>query len=597
MFKINLMAETIFKDFIETYNKDQVVVNPIPVNSDWYDDDPLAPARDSESVTVKTVNTDENGFKEALKDKTPCGVYRETIVIEEDKTTNTIQIKKYFVSKRWSRLKKINKLSQRTHKNYTSLTINLNDGTFVYYNTAFVNRKKQPVHIRKNVINQSILSRIGELFNFNLLNNRAAISILDILSLKLYNEYYSEHNENLNDQIRVAFFLGKYGEIKPSIRLEYFITKLFLDKHMVSHQPVTMINRAVLLKKDKEVCIRNGFYEYYSHISGINDINFVKNIITKGDEILYNRTLKFHNNEKEHHGKIFLNDQAFKPNIDICNLRIIYNLGYSFEEIISNEVLMTLVFSDFYNWNDVKMKLILSDSFVKTLKENKTFFRYYIEAYKNLDPSDLNRPLERIVSTVMLKNQLKNIFNLDLTLNEGIKHSDLVLIWNCACKATRHSGFFYPSKTFMNRLKKLFGTETKISTHRTKLSVLSDELFPQYKKEKYILDDFNSATINSNSDVVIKLLVKNKKINVSLTITFEYLDFKTIYSQEDYPKIRRIKINQNETIKKIIALQKRFGKQKSISDYVGFKAAYSKKLFNEFLSDKSFELKEYLVYL
>ena len=600
MFKINVMVETIFKDFIETYNKDQVVTNPLPVTTDnWLDDDPFAPVHNSEFITTKTVNTDENGFKEALKTKTPCGVYRETIVIEEDKTTNTIQVKKYFVSKRWSQLKKINKLSQRTHKNYTSLTINLKDGTFVYYHTAFLNRKKQAAYIRKNIINHSILSRIGELFNFNLLNNRTATSILEILNLKLYNEYYSEYNENLNDQIRVAFFMGKHGEIKPTTRLKYFITQLFLDKHMVNYHPSTMINRAVLLKKDKEFCIKYGFNTYYSHITGIDDISFVKNILTKGDEILHNRALKTHN-EKETHGKIFVYDQAFKPNIDICNLNIIYNLGYSFEEIVSNEVLTSLVFSDFNNWNDRKIKLILDNSFSNTLKSNKKFFRCYIESYVRLDPSDLNRPLERIVNTVIMKNQLKSIFNVDLDLNERTQYSDLVLIWFCACKATRHSGFFYPSKIFMNRLKRLFGSETKISVHRTKLADLTNELFPEYKEKKYVVgdDDFFSSPQNYNSDTVIKLLIKNKKVNVQLTLTPEYLDFKTIYFKDsDNKKNRIIKINKNETIKKIINLQKRFGNQKSTLDYVGFKATYSKKLFDKFLSDKSFELKEYLVYL
>ena len=92
--------------------------------------------------------------------------------------------------------------------------------------------------------------------------------------------------------------------------------------------------------------------------------------------------------------------------------------------------------------------------------------------------------------------------------------------------------------------------------------------------------------------------IKNKKVNVQLTLTPEYLDFKTIYFKDsDNKKNRIIKINKNETIKKIINLQKRFGNQKSTLDYVGFKATYSKKLFDKFLSDKSFELKEYLVYL
>ena len=152
----------------------------------------------------------------------------------------------------------------------------------------------------------------------------------------------------------------------------------------------------------------------------------------------------------------------------------------------------------------------------------------------------------------------------------------------------------------MNRLKRLFGSETKISVHRTKLADLTNELFPEYKEKKYVVgdDDFFSSPQNYNSDTVIKLLIKNKKVNVQLTLTPEYLDFKTIYFKDsDNKKNRIIKINKNETIKKIINLQKRFGNQKSTLDYVGFKATYSKKLFDKFLSDKSFELKEYLVYL
>ena len=174
---------------------------------------------------------------------------------------------------------------------------------------------------------------------------------------------------------------GSFSSILTFIKLNYIINNSKIHNYEYKFF-------AEQLKKDKEFCIKYGFNTYYSHITGIDDISFVKNILTKGDEILHNRALKTHN-EKETHGKIFVYDQAFKPNIDICNLNIIYNLGYSFEEIVSNEVLTSLVFSDFNNWNDRKIKLILDNSFSNTLKNNKKFFRRYIESYVRLDPSDL----------------------------------------------------------------------------------------------------------------------------------------------------------------------------------------------------------------
>lgn len=603
------MIETIFKECVEVYSKTEMVTNKQP-KVDWFLDEE-ATGDTLPYVTPKIVNTDLDGFKEALKANKQCGVCRETIVVEKNDEKNTIQIKRYWVNKNWRLVKNINVLKPVTIKRYQSLTIHLGDKSFSIYEAHFKNQKRLKATIRKDVVQSNTLRLIGEMFDFNLIHKNIGINILNILSNYLFCVDYFEHDEELIKNIKIVFTLK--NEVSLIHRIKYFMLKLFLDKYRVTYNPYTMLNRAYFLKKDKKLITNGSFESYVAKTLKIDDVFFIKNIIQFNESmIILNKNKKFIDTQNSDKIIFDSTDTYIKETIDYKSLKILYHLGYSSQEIITDNFLSDLVFkhkdSSFYASN---IDDLCDPEYVKILKENTGFFKHVIsdfmiakfmrekhisehgsgeEKYFSEIFSETIHVIDQIIKT---KITINTIFSVDIKLTPGITDKTIKELYKALIKATNHTGYIYPSKAFLNRIKKSFGPKTKISIHRNGGKDLVNDLFPDFK----LSDSINSFLIDSNPSpkAKIRLIISDKKTKVALTIDEKNFDWRTI----EYTGLKK-ELNKNPLTNKIIKLSNRYTRNKNILKYVGFKAAYSKKVFEEILKEKSlntFDLREKVLYL
>ena len=159
-----------------------------------------------------------------------------------------------------------------------------------------------------------------------------------------------------------------------------------------------------------------------------------------------------------------------------------------------------------------------------------------------------------------------------------------------------HSGYFYPSKTFINRVKRFFGPNTKVSIQKYDNKWLVSDLFSVYE------DEITPGTTRFYRDQTIplnrskfKLIISDKKTKIVMRFSEKNCDWATL-SYDGPTKF----VHKNPLTVRTIDFSNRYNQNKNILRYVGFKAAYSKKLFEQFLKEKpvnGFDLTEKVLYL
>ncbi len=570
------MVETIYKEYVEVFNREEEVLETTKTRPlfEWLDDPfenntPIEDVSYDNLISVtRMVSTSEEGFKEALSSKTTCSVIRETIVVEFDPDKKFIQVKKYSVNKNWRQLKKNKIFTSKSNKTYTSLKFDLTNASFTYYKSNFVNKKRIKAIVRKDVINMSTLSHIGDIFSFNLLLNRVGLEILNILTQKLLGYGYDINNKDFSKEIRGVFNHtdDKDTFIEPSIveRLRYFVTSIFLKKHGVDYNRYNMLSRASALKRDKKICLERGIVGYYCHITGIEDKNFVKEALFRGEYIKESK-LKTPSTQS-----VFSVYDAFTQPFNIKNLSILYHMGFSLHEIIENEALSKIAFNPNNSNNNIGHSL---DTIIKVVRDNKDYLKGALSVLmigENKTVVDqIDTAIDQIERLINIKLRLKNVFNIDLEL---FSETPLKLVYETVAEVALITGLIKPSNAFINRIQKLVGPGVSISLHRGNLKRLNKILFPDSITIPNSV--FNWGKVSSNPDPIsFKLLLKSKEEKIAVNVNPNDFTY-TVIQKTIKPKVKK---NQDSLLlQKLNKYANKFGVQKNTLTYVGFKAVYSK---------------------
>ena len=157
--------------------------------------------------STKLIETNEENFKESLKNNVNCYVHRETFVVEHDTEKNKIIFKKYFVRKNSVEIEKLKTLRLKTYKTYTSLSIDIITGEFSVYKIESGTRKKRKPKptIRQTVFTTQVMSIIEGVFDVNLIDKNVfyeginkSLNIFDTLVFLVnYNKYILYKGRNI----------------------------------------------------------------------------------------------------------------------------------------------------------------------------------------------------------------------------------------------------------------------------------------------------------------------------------------------------------------------------------------------------------------
>jgi hypothetical protein len=251
---------------------------------------------------------------------------------------------------------------------------------------------------------------------------------------------------------------------------------------------------------------------------------------------------------------------------------ILYKLGYTLSDIKSSQQLLDIIYSrdnsqvGFYK-NPLELPLDI-------LIENKEFFRSIVK----------DTTLDTLITMLKTLRDLRDVY--DIKTSGYLMYSTSIgPILSALQKSTEETGLYTVSKAFLNRLRKQLPKNSKCSVtkHINKKIEDGKSIFP--------------------------LLISTNSACATIYVTYKAEKMKLIvYDDQINYRIYGKKITLNEPTKDYV-LDKAFGKfnrnyhkNKNKFKYVGLKAHYSRKRFEELLKEKFSEkdlkiITDNLVYL
>jgi hypothetical protein len=511
-------------------------------------------------ASSKLVETDEEHFKESLKNNVPCYVHRETFVVEHDTEKNKVIFKRYFVRKNPVEIKKIKTMRLKTYKSYKSLTIDITTGDFTTYSidTGGRRRKKRTPTVRKTIFTHQVMSVIESIFDDGLINRE---SINDGLNKSIKTLGYDQEITNMfsQDYLRIV-----YRDNKKKIRIHNYVF-VFIAHNFFKRLGVKLPNMHNVLeyantfKTNKKSYVGKSIYTYYANYFGTDEL-FIAGLFDYKDQL--NMNIYVSNQDKEDKDDWFhaTSKDNIKENYYRINeeaVTILYKLGYNLSEIKSSQQLLNIVYSrdnsqvGFYH-NPLELPLDI-------LIENKEFFRSIIK----------DTSLDTLISMLKTLRNLRDVY--DIKASAYLMYlSSVGSILSALHQSTEETGLYTVSKGFLNRLKKQLPKNSKCS--------VTKHINKKIETEKLSLNIFRRD--DSTFCSTINITYKTEKMK--LMVCENDINYR-IYN-------KRITLNG---LTKNYVLEKAFGnfnrnyhKNKNRFKYVGLKAHYSRKRFEDLLKEK-----------
>ena len=538
-------------------------------------------------ISSKLIETNEENFKESLKNNVNCYVHRETFVVEHDTEKNKIIFKKYFVRKNSVEIKKLKTLRLKTYKSYASLAIDIATGEFSVYKIESGTRKRKPKPtIRQTVFTAQVASIIEGVFDVNLidkfgiydgLNKGLAIlgyneKITEILSEDYLKKVFRDDNKKLK--------IGDYANV-------FIMSNYFRKLNVILPASCSILEYSRNFRNNKKDYSGKTIYNYYAKYFDVDE-EFIANLFDYLEQL---NTNVYYNNK----GKIDTNSwftsktTETKENYYSINentLTILYKLGYLSHEIKNSEKLFKFVYSR--DTNASGFYLNPSKLPLDILIENKIFFKGVVD--NSMIDSNIIEIIKNMLNTMRV---LRDVYGIKINTDTmHYKSVDGILL--SLSHAVEKTGLYTVSKPFLNRLKKQLPKNSKCSVTK-------------HINKKIVNEDINSLNYNiSYQDGGDKrcatILIAHKSEKMRLMVHELFINHR-IYDR----KIRLSSLEEKST--KTYVLDRAFGKfyrnynkSKNKEKYVGLKAHYSRKEFERLLKEKYSEkdfksIIENLVYL
>jgi hypothetical protein len=536
-------------------------------------------------ASSKLIETDEEHFKESLKNNVNCYVHRETFVVEHDTEKNKIIFKKYFVRKNPVEIKKLKTLRLKTYKTYTSLAIDIATGEFSVYKIESGTRKRKPKPtIRQTVFTAQVASIIEGIFEVNLIDKFGIHDGLDKgLSVLGYKDKITEI---LSEDYLKRVFRDDSKRLKIGDFVNVFLMFNYFRKlNVILPEACSILEYSRNFRNDKKDYSGKTVYNYYSKYFDVDE-EFITNLFGYLEQL--NTNIYYNNKGKTEANSWFTSKTTVtKENYYSINenaLTILYKLGYSSYEIKNSEKLFKLVYSR--DGNTIGFYLNPSNLPLDILIENKDFFKGVVD--NSTIESGVIETVKNMLNTMRVLHDVYGIkVNTDIMYYKSIDGMLLSL-----SHAVEKTGLYTVSQPFLNRLKKQLPKKSKCS-------------ITKHINKKIINEDINSLNYISYQDGGDKrcatILIAHKSEKMRLMVHENFINHR-IYD-------RKIMLSSLEEKSKTYVLDRAFGKfyrnynkNKNKEKYVGLKAHYSRKEFERLLKEKYSEkdfksIIENLVYL
>ena len=537
--------------------------------------------------STKLIETDEENFKESLKNNVNCYVHRETFVVEHDTEKNKIIFKKYFVRKNSVEIEKLKTLRLKTYKTYTSLSIDIITGEFSVYKIESGTRKKRKPKptIRQTVFTTQVMSIIEGVFDVNLIDKNVFYEGIN-KSLNILG-----YNEKIDEIITEGYLKRVFRDDNKKLKIgDYFgvfiMFNYFRKLNLILPEACSILEYARHFRDDKKNYSGKTMYAYYAKYFD-TDEEFIANLFDYKEQL--NTNVYYSNKGKEEKFNWYLDKQAegnvkeIYYTINENALTILYKLGYTSHEIKNNNKLFKLVYSrDNTIDNTIGFYLNPSKLPLDILIENKTFFKSIIENQVEVD-------LNTITKILNIACILRDVYGIKIN-TDIMYYRSIDGILSSLAYTVEKTGLYTVSQTFLNRLKKQLpkGSKCSVTKHINKKITENSEpvlwrigqddgskrfatIILSYRKEKMRL------IVRENFMVT---RVYNKKVSLSTSN-----ETKNGVLEQHFSKFNR-----------------NYNKNKNKLKYAGLKAHYSKKEFERMLKEKYSEkdfksIMENIVYL
>jgi hypothetical protein len=524
-------------------------------------------------ISSKLVETNEEHFKECLKNNVPCYVHRETFVVEHDTEKNKVIFKKYFVRKNSVLVQKIKTIKLKTYKSYKSLTIDMVTGDFTVYSTETGGRrgKKRIPVIRKTIFTNKVMSVMESIFDGNLIPKE---SIHDGLNKGIKILGYDQEITNMFSQeyLRITY-RDNIKKINTHNYVSVFIAHNFFKKFNVKLPNMhNVLEYANSFKKNKKSYAGKSIYTYYANYFDTDEL-FIAGLFDYKDQL--NMNIYVSNKDLKDKEDWFCEPtiEPVKENYYQINeegLTILYKLGYTLSEIKSNQQLLNIIYSrdniqtGFYK-NPLELPLDI-------LFENKEFFRAIIK----------DTTLDTVIIMLKTLRTLRDVYGIKTSPN-FMYLSAVKSVLSTLHQSVEETGLYVVSKVFLNRLKKQLPKNAKCSVTKhinKKIESVSSISFSLLRDER---ETFGSATI----------YVTYRTEKMKLMVHESFIDHR-IYNE-------KIKISCFLD-KAFSNFNRNYNKNKNKFKYIGLKAHFSIKRFEELLKERFSEkdlkiITDNLVYL
>lgn len=465
-------------------------------------------------LSTSTVDINEEEFKTVLgsKDFQPVWVFRETFVIEFNEDKSKIVAKKYTVRKHSHLIVKPNKTILKTYKSYVSLTFDIKTGGFSLFKaaTTIKNQKTKPF-IRKNAITNQVLEVISDLFDVEHTTKNEGIDGLNIIS-----EYLGYRNtvKELCDIYNYKIALNIKGDTKKD-QIKFFILTHHLLINGIEFNPINMLEIGVNFRNNKKKYIGKRICDYYADELEIDNPTFVMDILSKKD--YYNTTIlsnqpktKIAIDGSSDSNDIFselVSKSLYYMKIDFINLKFLYHLGYTSDQIITTK-LADMVFSrtadNYYDFNDFKA----------TKKVSSIDIRKNSDVLNNLITEGLFD--HSIMDLFSLQKRLEVVYHLKMDLKTLITNKDLCAkVESILTQSTNKTGVYTVNNKFLNGLKKYAPEGTKISIGKVIASYNGSNDSVAYVNVKHKKDSF-TIYVNEYGIKWWELGGQNNKVGISV---------------------------------------------------------------------------------
>jgi hypothetical protein len=514
----------------------------------------------------KIIETNEQHFKECLKNNIPCYVNRETFVVEHDIEKNKIIFKKYLVRKNSVEIEKLKTLKLKTYKSYISLSIDIITGEFSIYKIESGTRKKRKPKptIRQTVFTNQVISIIDTVFDVNLIDKNVFYEGINKgLNILGYNE---KIDEIISEGYLKRVFRDDNKKLKISDYFGVFIMLNYFRKlNLILPEACSVLEYARDFRNDKKNYSGKSMYAYYAKYFD-TDEEFVANLFGYKEQL--NTNVYYSNKGKEEKCNWYVdntNKQAegnvkeIYYTINENALTILYKLGYTSHEIKNNDKLFKLVYSrdntiGFYH-NPSKLPLDI-------LIEYKTFFKSMVE-----NKVDLNT----ITKMLNISRVLRDVYGIKVNM-DIMYYGSISGVLSSLAYAVEKTGLYAVSQTFLNRLKKQLpkGSKCSITKHINKKMTENSGSF-----------SWGIQDIESERFAAIILTYRKERMRLMVRDNF--------IATRVYKKVSLS--TSNETKNNVLEqhfskFDRNYNKNKNKLKYVGLKAHYSKKEFERMLKEK-----------